>query len=174
MTTTGRFDYRALWDALEERRNELGLSKTAMVRDIAWVSAGVIKNLEQGKGTTCQHVTGLLRWLGRTPESFVSGAHDDAACALPDVGAFALRWSMPKLWEAVDARRAELSLSWNDVAAEFQWPGVKTFGQDIGYGIPMDLAMRITQWLGLPAATFMYAAEPAPDGVVSRTWGTAP
>jgi hypothetical protein len=66
-----------------------------------------------------------------------------------------------------------MALSWDDVAAEFAWPGVKTFGRDVKYGIPMDLAMRITRWLDQPAATFMYAAEPAPPGVKSATWGTA-
>jgi hypothetical protein len=167
------FDYRALWQALEARRGELGISKTAMVNDIAWVSAGVIKNLEQGKPTSCQHATGLLRWLGRTPESFVPGAEDSGACALPDVGPFAIRWSMQKLWDGVDAQREERGLSWDDVATQLEWPGVKTFARDITYGIPMDLAMRVTQWIGAPAATFMIAAEPAPDGVVSRTWGTA-
>lgn len=167
------FDYRALWEALEAERVARGLSKKAMVDDIAWLSAGVLKKLEQGEATSCQHATGLLRWLGRTPESFVPGIDDRAEYALPDVGPFAIRWSMPALWEAVDARRREGGKSWDEVEAECGWPGMRTFGKDITYGIPMDLAMRVTRWLGQPAATFMVKAEPAPEGVRSRTWGTA-
>jgi hypothetical protein len=80
---------------------------------------------------------------------------------------------MPALWAAVDARRESLGWTWSQVADEFDWPGVKTFGEDIKYGIPMDLAMSIVGWLGRPAADFIQAAEPAPPGVVSATWGTA-
>ena len=167
------FDYRMLWEALEDERVRRGLTKTALVKDIAWLSAGVIKKLEQGQATSCQHVTGLLRWLGRSPESFVPGVKDDPAYALPDVGAYAIRWSMPKLWAAVDARREASGASWATIESEFEWPGMRSFGKDISYGIPMDLAMRVTQWLGMPAAAFMDRAEPAPDGVRSRTWGTA-
>lgn len=167
------FDYRGLWEALERERVARGLSKKAMVDDIAWLSAGVIKKLEQGQPTSCQHATGLLRWLGRSPESFLPGVADKPDYLLPDVGPFAIRWSMPALWKAVDAHREQNRLSWEEVEAQFGWPGMRTFGKDITYGIPMDLAMRVTQWLGEPAATFMVRAEPAPDGVRSRTWGTA-
>jgi hypothetical protein len=166
------FDYRALWEALETERAARGLSKKAMVDDIAWLSAGVIKRLEQGQATSCQHVTGLLRWLGRSPESFLPGVDDKPDYALPDVGPFAIRWSMPLLWDAVDAHRERNGMSWDEVEAEFDWNGMRTFGRDITYGIPMDLAMRVTRWLEQPAATFMVRAEPAPTGVKSRTWGT--
>jgi len=102
---TGDFDYRALWEALDMERRARGLSKTGMVKDIAWLGARIIDELEQGEGTTCQHVTGLLRWLGRSPESFMPGATDKPEYALPDVGPYALRWSRSALWEAVDAHR---------------------------------------------------------------------
>lgn len=172
MTAPKDFDYRGLWQAIEAERQARGLSPTALLKDIAWLSAGVLNKLEHGGGTTCQHVTGLLRWLGRSPESFMPGVSDKPEYAIPDVGHFAVRWSMPALWEAVDARRIELGMSWHQVGDELNWPTVKAF-KKIKYGIPMDLAMRVTRWLGQPAATFMYRAEPAPAGVVSATWGTA-
>jgi len=172
MTTTD-FDYRGVWEAIESKRVARGLTKTKLIDDIAWVSAGVLNKLKDGHPTTCQHVTGLLRWLGRSPESFMPGITDKPEYALPDVGPYALRWSMPALWKAVDAQRELTGQTWKDVAEHFAWPGIKTFGEDIKYGIPMDLAMRITQWLGQPAATYTRRAEPAPHGVQSATWGTA-
>lgn len=166
------FDYRGLWEAIETERRARGLSQTQLLRDIAWLSAGVLHRIRDGHGTTCQHVTGLLRWLGRSPESFMPGITDRPEYAIPDVGPFAVRWSMPALWEAVDAHRAELRMSWPEVGGALHWPTVKALKTST-YGIPMNLAMRITRWLGKPAATFMVAAEPAPEGVVSATWGTA-
>ncbi|MEY2469751.1 MAG: hypothetical protein QOF21_2449 [Actinomycetota bacterium] len=169
---SGDFDYRGVWQAIEAERIARGLSRTAAVKDIHWLEARVINNLEHGIGTTCQHITGLLRWLGRSPESFMPGIKDRPEYAIPDVGPFAVRWSMPALYDAVDARRAELGMSWQQVGDELNWPTVKAL-KNSKYGIPMDLAMRVTRWLGQPAATFMYAAEPAPPGVKSATWGTA-
>lgn len=171
-STPGAFDYRGLWEAVEAVREARGLNKTQLLRDIAWLSQGVLDRIEQGQPTTCQHATGLLRWLGRSPESFMPGVIDDPAYALPDVGPYAIRWSMRALWEAVDARRTELALSWTQVGDELAWPGVRELKKS-KYGMPMHLAMRVTRWLGQPAATFMYAAEPAPAGVKSATWGTA-
>ena len=158
---TDEFDYRGVWEAIEAERQARGLNRTQLLRDIDWVSQGVLNRLEQGGPTTCQHIVGLLRWLGRSPESFMPGVIDCPAYALPDTGLFPVRWSMPALYEAIDARREELGMSWREAGDAIGWPTVKEL-KTIKYGIPMHLAMRLTRWLGKPAATYMYAVEPAP------------
>ncbi|MGH9280868.1 MAG: hypothetical protein ACRD12_22615, partial [Acidimicrobiales bacterium] len=74
------FDYRAVGEAVESRRLELGLTPSALIRSVNWLSAAPLARLRQGDSTTCQHVNGLLRWLGRSPESFSPGMVDGPEC----------------------------------------------------------------------------------------------
>ena len=167
MTTEPRFgpktdfSYRGLWEAMEAEREARGLSTNAMLKEIAWFARGVLNAIRDGKGTTCQHVMGPLRWLDRGPESFRPGCVDSPETALPNFGVRALRWSLPLLYEAADTERVERGLSWQEAADELAWPvgSLRGFGR-LKYGIPMIMAMRLTQWIGRPAASFLYAAEP--------------
>lgn len=155
------FSWSALWEAMEAERAARGLSTNAMLQELAWFGRGVLLAIRDGKGTTCQHVMGPLRWLDRSPESFTPGCVDTAEAALPDVGARALRWSLPQLDEAVRAERDRRELSWPEAADELGLPvdAVRGLGR-LTYGIPMAMAMRLTRWTGRPAASFLYAAEP--------------
>jgi hypothetical protein len=46
-------------------------------------------------GVSCQHALFMLRWLGRSPESFLRGATPFAAGALPAAGPDQrLRWNL--------------------------------------------------------------------------------
>jgi len=63
-------------------------------------------------------------------------------------------------WEALDARRRERQLSWEQVAGQLrctrhQLTGIRT----ARFAIGMRLAMRIVQWLDRPASAFINAAE---------------
>lgn len=81
-----RFDGSALYSALDARRAELGLS-WKQVADQLWrlsselndrrhdhpISPSTLTKMATNPRTTCQHALFMLRWLDRTPESFLSG-----------------------------------------------------------------------------------------------------
>ena len=145
---------------MEAEREARGLTTNGMLRDMAWFGLGVLKAIRDGKGTTCQHVMGPLRWLDRSPESFTPGCSDSPETALPNSGDHALRWSLPMLDEAVQTARAARELRWEDAATEL---GIGVNGlrglKTLKYGIPMGMAMRLVRWTGRPAASFLYIAE---------------
>jgi hypothetical protein len=71
-----------------------------------------------------------------------------------------LRWNLGALYEAVDAHRRDECLAWKSLAdllgcTQSQLTGIKR----ARFAIGMRLAMRITQWLVLPASEFIYAAR---------------
>lgn len=164
------FDYGAVGEAVESRRQELNLTPSALTRSLNWLSPAPLARLRQGDPTTCQHVNGLLRWLGRSPESFTPGMVDTPDCALPDFGAYAVRWNMVALWEAVDGQRRDRGLSWGDVREATRYPDVEDVRLET-YGIAMHHAMSMVRWLGRPAATFMYPAELSPARPGSAAYG---
>lgn len=155
------FDYRAVGEAVESRRQELNLTPSGLIRSINWLSAAPLARLRQGGTNTCQHVNGLLRWLGRSPESFSPGMVDGPECRIPDFGPYAVRWNMATLWEAVDAQRIDRGQSWAEVREATRYAEVEGI-RLVTYGIAMHHAMNVVRWLGQPAATFMFPAERSP------------
>jgi hypothetical protein len=94
------FDAGALYRALDARRSQLRLSWRG-VADQIWelsgdlidrrrdhpISPSTITNMAKKPRTSCQHALFMLRWLGRTPESFLRDADaDDQRFALPEAG----------------------------------------------------------------------------------------
>ena len=99
----------------------------------------------------------MLRWLGRAPESFLRGAAEaDEQFNLPAADQdHRLRWALKLLYIALDEKRCQEGLTWIAlVAALGASPGLRT----AKYATTMDLAMRITQGRGRPAADFVYPA----------------
>jgi hypothetical protein len=169
-----RFDIGALYSALEDKRAELGLS-WKRVADQLWelssdlndrrrdhpISPSTLTNMTKNPRTSCQHALFMLRWLGRSPESFLTGATgDDKRFALPAAGPDRrLRWALKLLYAAMDERRREDGLTWPALAAILGCtPGQLTGLRTAKFATGMDLAMRVAQWLGRPAADFVYAA----------------
>ena len=161
MPAVPAFDYRAVGEAIESRRQELNLTPSGLIRSINWLSAAPLARLRQGGSNTCQHVNGLLRWLGRSPESFSPGMVDGPECRIPDFGPYAVRWNMATLWEAVDAQRIDRGQSWDEVREATRYAEVEGI-RLVTYGIGMHHAMNVVRWLGQPAATFMFPAERSP------------
>lgn len=171
-----RFDGSALYAALHARRVELGLS-WRQVADQLWhlsaelndrrsdhpISPSTLSKMAAKPGTSCQHALFMLRWLDRTPESFVAGIVDSDGdrFALPQAGPDRrLRWSLKLLWAAMDEKRRREGLTWRQLAALLgctpsQLTGLRT----ARFATGMDLAMRIVQWIGRPAADFVYPAR---------------
>jgi hypothetical protein len=169
---TGDFDVPALYAALDAHRVARGLSWRQVADDI-WaqsavlnarrhdhpISPSTITGMAARANTSCQHALFMLRWLGRSPESFVPGARVSAP--LPEAGADRrLRWDLKALYAALDSRRRELGLSWPQLAGELgctanQLTGLRT----ARFATGMRLAMRVVAWLDRPAADFITVAR---------------
>jgi hypothetical protein len=169
------FDVRELFAALDAQRIARGLTWRG-VADELWnqsvelnqrrqdhpISPTTLTGMAKRRATSCQHALFMLRWLARTPESFLSGRpvviRDRA---LPAAGPDRrLRWDLSRLHEALDRRRRDHGLTWRDLAGHLRaTPSQLTGIRTAKFAIEMNLAMRIVQWLDRPAADFIYAAS---------------
>lgn len=166
------FDGFALYAAMDAQRTNRGLA-WRQVADEIWhqsvllndrrtdhpISPATLTSLGKRGDCSCQHALFMLRWLGRSPESFLAnGPRSDAA--LPRAGTDRrLRWSLSAVYEMLDMRRRERDLTWNELATQLrctdnQLRGIRT----AKYAIGMVLMMRIVMWLEQPSARFIYAA----------------
>lgn len=99
----------------------------------------------------------MLRWLGRTPESFVPGHPESESdrARLPQVpSGHIMRFDTKKIHAALDARRIERKMTWMQV------------GKEIGVGVSslthlakggrtaFPQVMRILRWLDGMVAEF--------------------
>jgi hypothetical protein len=174
------FDIAALFEALDSQRRSRALSWQGVAREL-WdqsaalnarrndhpIKASTLTGMLKLKDTTCQHALFMLRWLGRTPESFMPGSTADAQTAdaqrtaLPAVGPDQrLRWNLKKLSDALDSQRRERGFTWAQLAQELRCTPSQISGvKRARFAIGMRLAMRIVTWLDRPARDFIYAAR---------------
>jgi hypothetical protein len=168
------FDATAFFEAIDAQRIQGGLS-WRQVADQIWeqsaalnrqrqdhpISPSTLTGIARRGDCTCQHALFFLRWLGRTPESFLTSPLTSNGAALPAAGPDRrLRWDLAALYEALNSRRLERQLTWVELADQLrctanQLTGIRT----ARYAIGMKLAMKIVQWLECPASTFIYAAK---------------
>lgn len=173
------FDGEALYAALDSQRQAEGLSwsgAAAAIWDMSSVlnaarearglvnhplSPSTLKSLGNRGNTSCQHALFFLRWLDRTPESFLTGAALDAGVALPACGPERRpRWDLKALHAGLAETRMSRGATWAQIAQDLRCqPGQLTGLKTARYATGMGLAMRITQWIGRPAADFMYLAR---------------
>lgn len=131
----------------------LGRSPTARP-----VSASTITGTRHRKVVEGDGVLQMLRWLGRAPEEFVSGAEvdDPTTTALPAASPDqVLRWDAAALHRAVDERRAARGASWSQVALEVGCEPGSLRSLDRGGRVHFPLVMRIVGWVDRPAAEFI-------------------
>jgi hypothetical protein len=165
------FDMTALCATLDAARAARGFSWPELAEEINApfkfvpsipISLSTIREMGGKASVTSAVVLQVLRWLGRSPESFLSGRSPAAGAAasaeaLPDVGAQRiLRFDTKGLHAALDEARRERRLTWRQLASEL--PGFKEgmlTNLATGPAIGFPRVMRITQWLGRPAAEFM-------------------
>ena len=130
---TREFNALRLYAAMEAQRVDRGLSWQQAAAEI-WdqsdvlnerrrdhpISASTLTGIAKRGDCTCQHALFILRWLRRTPESFLvppPTAGDEAM--LPVVGRDKrLRWDLGALAVTLDARRRERGLTWKALAKE--------------------------------------------------------
>ena len=166
------FDIRALYRALDEARTNRELSWAQVAREVnarfaevavRVVSASTITGTRTRALVEADGVLQMLRWLDRSPESFVPG-HPLAAAAiarLPGVEPNRiLRFDTKAMYDALDRRRVERGLTWSGVAEEIG--GIRAAGLTrLGEGgrTTFPQVMRIVRWLERPAAAFTRASE---------------
>jgi hypothetical protein len=169
-----RFDVAALYAALDDKRTNLGISWPAVARQL-WelsselndrrndhpISPSTLTNMGKNPRISCQHALFMLRWLDRTPESFLVGwGSDDGRFALPAAGPDRrLRWALKRLFASMDEKRRQEGLTWSGLAARLDCTPSQLMGlRTAKFATGMDLAMRIVQWIDRPAADFIYRA----------------
>lgn len=163
------FDIGALYAALDAQRQGRGLSWQQVVREINArfertparpLSVSAVTGMRDRATIEGDGVLQMLRWLNRTPESFVPGYREEAA-RLPDVASHQiLRFDTGKLYSALDAQRIERGMTWRQVADEiggFTAAVLTRLSKGGRTGFPQ--VMRITRWLGRPAASFTQASD---------------
>jgi hypothetical protein len=165
---------RGLYAAMDEQRRQRGLSWRQCADEI-WdlsselnerrrdhpISPATLTGMKLRGATSCQHALFILRWLDRTPESFLVGVHESPDSTFPVVGSDRrLRWNLAKLYEAMNEQRRGRGLAWAELATTLDCTSNQLTGlRRAKFATSMDLAMRITQWLERPASDFVYASK---------------
>jgi hypothetical protein len=169
------FDCGALFDALDVERRERDMGWYELA-DQLWeqssdlnaersgdhpLCGGAVQRLRERDATSCQYALFMLRWLHRSPEDFLAGpVRDVGDIRLPEVGADSrLRWDLSQLHAALNERRQQLRLTWAELAAELDCTPSRLTNLRSARLADMSLVMRITQWLGRPAAAFIHPAR---------------
>jgi hypothetical protein len=159
---------RGLYAALDAARRARRFTWTALVAEINKpfegtpsipISVGTVRGIANKRSVNSGVILQILRWLGRTPESFLSGsgAAPLASETLPDPGpARILRFDTREMHSALDAKRLQRGMTWKQVAEELPgFTGSMLTNLAKGPLIGFPRVMTITQWLGRPAASFV-------------------
>lgn len=159
---------QGLYAALDAARRAQGLSWTALGAEINKpfegtpsipISVSTVRGMQDKSSVTSAVVLQILRWMGRTPESFLSenGTPAQAGEVLPDAGpARILRFDTRAMHAALNAERLKRGMTWKQVAGEL--PGfTESMLTNLAEGplIGFPRVMMIPQWLGLSAASFV-------------------
>ena len=102
----------------------------------------------------------MLRWLRRAPEDFLTGPVVDVGdVRLPEAGPDRrLRWDLHQLYVALNDQRRQSDLTWAALGEEIGCTPARLTNLRTARMADMDLAMRTTQWLTMPAARFIHPA----------------
>lgn len=169
------FDCDALFDALDARRHDLDLGWYQLA-DQLWeqssdlnaqreddhpLCGGAVQRLQQRGATSCQYALFMLRWLEQAPEEFLTGPVADVGdVRLPEAGPdHRLRWDLPQLHGVLNEQRREQRLTWAALAEQLGCTPARLTNLRTARLADMDLTMRVTQWLGQPAAAFIHPAR---------------
>jgi hypothetical protein len=164
------FSLNALYDALDAQRQSRGLTWTAVMREINRnktyihpIATSTITSLKDKAVAEGDGILQMLLWLGRSPESFISGfadANDDRFQLQQVARNQTLRWDAKALHGALNAQREARGMTWKGVAQElggFTPAMLTNLSKGGRAGFPG--VMRIVLWLGQPAATFTRAKD---------------
>jgi hypothetical protein len=168
------FDCDAFFAALDDQRRSRGLDWNELAVELWRQSSELNAKLmdhgicpgavvrARGRGTlSCQYALFMLRWLGRPPEEFlIDPGVDVGDVRLPDAGPDSrLRWDLNELYIVLDEVRIERGLTWARLAQTLDCTPSRLTNLRTARLADMDLAMRVTQWLGRPARSFIHPAS---------------
>ena len=163
-----KFDMQAFYAAVDAERRARSLTWTELLAGINKafegtssipISVSTVQGMLKKRSVTSAVVLQILRWLRRSPESFLAGS--DAVSRpeemLPEPGpGRVLRFDTRAMHAVLNEERVRRGLSWKQVAGEL--PGFSA-------GMLMNLAqgplvgfprvMFITQWLNRPAVSLV-------------------
>lgn len=174
MTDLAVFDFAAFFAAFDAERLDRGLGWYEAAEEL-WeqssdlnaqrmdhpLCGGAVSRLGARGETSCQYALFMLRWLGRAPEEFLTGRIIDVGDArLPEPGPGSrLRWDLNQLHTAVNDKRQERGLTWAELAQDIGCTPSRLTNLRTARQADLALTMRVTQWLGRPAAAFVHAAQ---------------
>lgn len=161
-----RFDMRAFHAALDAARQAKGLTWAELAAQTNRPLEGTtsipihpatLRGMLAKRSVTSAVVLQTLAWLGRTPESFLTGAPILPETPLPESGpGRVLRFDTRALHAALDAQRQARGLTWAQMAAELPgFTAAMLTNLATGPLIGFPRVMLLTQWLGRPAAHFV-------------------
>jgi hypothetical protein len=168
------FDVHAMFAALDGDRRTHGL-QWPQLADTLWLqSADLNDRLDEGHAMCpgalvrvnrrdtigCQYALVMLRWLDRAPEDFLTGPVADVGdTQLPRADAqHRLRWDLPATHAELNARRQDDGLTWAALGDEIGCTPARLTNLRTAKLADMDLAMKVVQYLGMPAAAFVHPA----------------
>jgi hypothetical protein len=168
--TLREFDMRALHATVDAERRRRGLTWAALIEEVnrafegtpsTPISLSTVRGMQDKTSVTSAVALQVLRWSGRSPESFLIGgdhtSHPDDLLPEPGPGRI-LRFDTRAMHAALDAERVKRGMTWNQVAGEL--PGfTESMLRNLATGplIGFPRVMMITQWLGRPAVSFARA-----------------
>lgn len=167
-----RFDMKVFHAAVDEERRARSLSWVELAAEINKpfehttsipISAGTLRDMPKKTSVTSAVVLQALRWLGRSPESFLSGRAGSARTdeKLPVSGPNRiLRFDTQAMHAALDEKRRRDGMTWKQVAGEL--PGfTPNMLTNLANGplIGFPRVMMIPQWLKCPAASFVRSRD---------------
>jgi hypothetical protein len=165
------FDIAALYEAIDSQRQSHGMTWAQVARAINGVfehepvrpiSAFTLNRMPARTVLEADGVLQILRWLGRTPESFASG-HNGASDGekLPSIRTEQiLRLDTKTLYWAVDARRIEKRMTWEQVANEIGGVSASSLTRLAKGGrTTFPQVMRMTKWLNRSVASFTHGCD---------------
>jgi hypothetical protein len=168
--TMHSFDLKIFHQALDERRRQHGLSWSELAAEVNRPFAGLsslpinvatMRDLAKKSSVTSAVILQLLRWMDSAPECFLAeGERTPSELErLPQAAPNQiLRFDTGALYEALDQQRQQRGMTWKEVAAQlpaFTAGMLSNLRSAPLIGFPR--VMALTQWLGLPAASFVRA-----------------
>jgi hypothetical protein len=168
------FDAEAMIDALDTQRAEQGLGWTALADELWQQSAelnaqradqalcpGALVRTAKRGSMSCQYALIILRWIRRAPEDFLTGPVVDVGdVRLPEAGSDRrLRWDLGQVHAALNEHRRMQDLTWAQLAGSLDCTANRLTNLRNARLADMNLTMRVTQWLGRPAARFVHPAD---------------
>ena len=160
------FSLRALYDALDAQRKARGLSWAQATREMhpnfkhgstRALSASTVMGIRTRAAAEGDGVLAMLRWLNRTPESFIPGHKhsEEIATRLPNIPpGKVLRFDTKKIHAALNNRRIDRKMTWPQVAKEAGTATSTLTYLSKGTRVAFPGIMRIFKWLAQPAAHF--------------------